>query len=125
VRVGGYNIMRKNEGENFPGACSVLVLVGSWRWAGFGLGGGEWHGMAICFRVVEALGYWYGDVDDGCRGWLSFPLPHHFDTSLTLAMTASSLGHLDEVKARVCHRMLSSSRKVSVFKTVQCPRVRS
>ncbi len=53
------------------------------------------------------------------------PLRHHLRTSLTLATTESSSGDLDEVKARVCQRMLSSSMKVSVCKTVQCPRVRS
>ena len=53
------------------------------------------------------------------------PLRHQLRTSLTLATTESSLGDLEDVKARVCHRMLSSSRKVSVCKTVQWPRVRS
>ena len=48
-----------------------------------------------------------------------FPLRHHLRTSLTLATTESSSGDLDEVKARVCQRMLSSSMNVSVCKTVQ------
>jgi len=63
-----------------------------------------------------------GVVGLGVGGW---PLRHHLRTSLTLATTESSSGDLDEVNARVCQRMLSSSMKVSVCNTVQCPRVRS
>jgi hypothetical protein len=49
----------------------------------------------------------------GIRGGV--PRRHHLRTSLTLAMAVSSVGFLEEVKARTCKRISSSSVKVSVF----------
>jgi hypothetical protein len=45
-------------------------------------------------------------------GW---PRRHHLWTSLTLAITVSSVGFLEEVKARTHQRISTSSVKVSVF----------
>ncbi len=54
-----------------------------------------------------------GGVGGGLPRW------HHLWTSLTLAMTVFWVGFLDEVKARTCQRISSSSVKVSVFWTTQ------
>jgi hypothetical protein len=65
-----------------------------------------------------------GVVDEtGTVGGIGGDVPrrYHLRTSLTLAMTASSVGFLEKVKARTCQRISSSSVKVSVFWTTQCP----
>jgi hypothetical protein len=51
----------------------------------------------------------------------SVPRRHHLRSSETLAMTVSLVGFLEDVKARTCQRMSSSSVKVSLFCTTQCP----
>ncbi len=71
-------------------ASLVVVVEVPEREATFTVGGeGVWWGMA-------------GEV----------PFLHHRRTSLTFATTISLA--FEESKARVCQRMLSSSRKVSV-----------
>jgi hypothetical protein len=93
---------------------SFRERVAYWWVGGGGQDLGEWR-MArkgeilsgCCWSVggtgTLTTGVGAGVVGVG-RGGL--PLRHHLRASLTFAMTDSSSGHLDEVKARVCHRIV-------------------
>jgi hypothetical protein len=86
-------------------------VLGGWRMVRNGevLSGCCW---SVGGTGLFMTGMGAGVVGVGAGG---LPLRHQF----------SSGGDLEDVKARVCQRMLSSSRKVSVCKTVQWPSVRS
>jgi hypothetical protein len=93
------------------GGCKIarngdVEFGGSKSWAGTGM---------LDTGLVDEIGT-MGGIGGG------MPRRHYLRTSETLAMTVSSVGFLEDVKARTCQRISSSSVKVSVFWTTQCPR---
>jgi hypothetical protein len=105
-----YWLVVRGIGRLVLGGCKIarnedVEFGGSRSWVGTGMLD---TGIVYETGTVGGIG---GDV----------PRQHHLRTLVTLALTVSSVGFLEEVKARTCQRISSSSVKVSVFWSTQCP----